>query len=152
MRPRNPMATDTTDLIVDINGYFAPPSTGGLNFYPAMPCRLLDTRRPEGTFGGPAMSAQSTRSFPVAGGACGSPGTAQAYSLNMTVVPQSAILGYLSTWPAGGTQPVVSSLNALKGQAVANAAIVPAGAGSAIDLFVTDTTHVIIDANGYFAQ
>jgi len=25
--------TNDTDLVVDINGYFAPPATGGLNFY-----------------------------------------------------------------------------------------------------------------------
>jgi photosystem II stability/assembly factor-like uncharacterized protein len=145
-------ATDTSDLIVDINGYFAPPATGGLNFYPATPCRLLDTRNPDGTFGGPVMSGQSTRSFPLAGAACGLPDTAQAYSLNMTAGPQAAILGYLSAWPAGAAQPVVSTLNALKGQVVANAAIVAAGAGGAIDLFVTDTTHVIVDTNGYFAR
>ena len=28
-------AANPTDLIVDINGYFAPPGTGGLNFYTA---------------------------------------------------------------------------------------------------------------------
>jgi len=70
----------------------------------------------------------------------------------MTVVPQAPTFGYLSTWPAGGTQPVVSTLNALKGQVVANAAIVPAGEGGAINVFVTDTAQVIIDTNGYFGQ
>lgn len=34
---------------------------------------------------------------------------------------------------------------------VANAAIVPAGEGAAISVFVTDQTHVILDINGYFA-
>ena len=32
-----------TDVIIDMNGYFAPPS-GGLDFYPVAPCRLVDTR------------------------------------------------------------------------------------------------------------
>jgi hypothetical protein len=41
-------------------------------------------------------------------------------------------------------------LNALSGQVVANAAVVPAGTGSAIDVFVTDPTDVIIDVNGYY--
>ena len=68
----------------------------------------------------------------------------------MTVVPQGP-LGYLTTWPTGGTQPVVSTLNAQKGEVVANAAIVPAGASTgSINVFVTNTTHVIIDTNGYF--
>jgi hypothetical protein len=70
----------------------------------------------------------------------------------MTVVPQAPTSGYLSTWPAGGAQPVVSTLNALKGEVVANAAIVPAGEGSAISVFVTDTAQVVIDTNGYFGQ
>jgi hypothetical protein len=43
-------------------------------------------------------------------------------------------------------------INALKRQVVANAAIVPAGVSAAIDVFVTDTAHVIIDTNGYFGQ
>jgi FG-GAP-like repeat/FG-GAP repeat len=144
-------ATDTTDLVVDINGYFAPPGSGGLNFYPVTPCRLVDTRNPDGTLGGPVMPGQTTRSFTLTDGACGLPGTAQAYSLNMTVAPQASTLGYLSTWPAGGTQPVVSTLNALKAQIVANAAIVPAGSDGGISVFVTDTTQVIVDTNGYFA-
>jgi hypothetical protein len=148
-------ASNTTDLIVDINGYFAPPGTGGLNFYTAAPCRLVDTRNPTGSLGGPVMSAGSTRSFPLPSGTCQLPtlaGTAQAYSLNMTVVPQEHILGYLSMWPAGGPQPLVSTLNALKGQVVANAAIVPAGTGGSISAYATNATHLIIDTNGYFGQ
>jgi hypothetical protein len=34
---------------------------------------------------------------------------------------------------------------------VANAAIVPSGVNSAISIFVSDTTEVIVDFNGYFA-
>jgi hypothetical protein len=144
-------ASNTTNLVVDINGYFAPPGSGGLNFYPVTPCRLVDTRNPNGTLGGPTMGAGTTRAFPLAQGSCGLPGVpgAQAYSLNMTVVPQGA-LSYLSTWPAGGTQPVVSTLNAFKGQVVANAAIVLAGAAGSVDVYVTNTTDVVIDTNGYF--
>jgi hypothetical protein len=82
-------------------------------------------------------------------GTCGLPAT--AYSLNMTVVP-SGSLGYLTTWPTGGSQPGVSTLNAYKGLGVANAALVPAGAGGAVNVYVTNTTQVIIDTNGYFGQ
>jgi len=45
---------------------------------------------------------------------------------------------------------VVSTLNALEGQVVANAALVPAGSSGSISVFVTDATQVIIDTNGYF--
>jgi hypothetical protein len=144
-------ASNSTDLIVDINGYFALPAPGGLNFYTLPPCRLADTRNATGIFGGPTMGPNTTRAFPLSQGSCGLPATpgAQAYSLNMTVVPQG-VLAYLSTWPAGGPQPLVSTLNAFKGQVVANAAIVPAGGAGSIDVYVTSTTDVVIDTNGYF--
>ena len=39
------LASDNTDLAIDINGYFAAPGTGGLSLYPAAPCRVIDTRK-----------------------------------------------------------------------------------------------------------
>jgi hypothetical protein len=144
-------ASNPTDLAVDINGYFAPPGSGGLNFYTVPPCRLVDTTQPNGTFGGPAIAAQATRNFPLSQGPCGLPGypALQAYALSITASPQGP-LGYLSTWPAGGTQPFVSTLNGYKGLAVANAAIVPAGSPGSISVFVTATSNVTIDTAGYF--
>jgi hypothetical protein len=70
--------------------------------------------------------------------------------MNATVVPR-AVLSYLTLWPAGQTQPFVSTLNSLDGSVVANAAIVPAGASQSIIAFVTDLTDLILDVNGYFA-
>ena len=78
------------------------------------------------------------------------PQSAPAYSLNMTVVPRGP-LGYLTTWPSGQAQPLVSTLNSLAGLILANAAIVPGGSAGAISVFVSNTTDLIIDANGYFA-
>jgi len=142
-------ATNATGLLVDINGYFAPPGTGGMNFYTVIPCRIVDTRNANGTFGGPIMAADETRTFPLSAGSCGIPATAAGYSLNITVVP-SVVLDYLSIWPTGEGQPVVSTLNAYEGQVVANAALVPAGTSGGVNVYVTNPTHVIIDANGYF--
>ncbi len=145
-----------TNLIIDTNGYFAPPGNpGALYFYPLTPCRVVDTRSVGGSgltgaFGPPQMAAGSTRSFPVLSSACGVPATAQAYSLNITVAPPGPMF-YLITWPTGETAPGVSTLNDLSGATLANAAIVPAGANGAIDVFVSDPTNVIIDINGYFA-
>ena len=83
-------------------------------------------------------------------GGCNIPTTAAAYSLNVTVVPQGP-LGYLTIWPTGEGQPVVSTLNSLDGRIKANAAIVPAGTNGAVSVYVTNTTNVILDINGYFA-
>ena len=52
------------------------------------------------------------------------PATAQAYVFNATVVPSGA-LGYLTLWPDGQSQPVVSTLNAIDGAITSNMAIVP---------------------------
>jgi hypothetical protein len=147
----NFFASNSTDLVVDINGYFALPAPGGLNFYALTPCRLVDTRNANGAFGGPSMGANTARAFALSQGSCGLPAVpgAQAYSLNVTAIPQG-VLSYLSVWPAGAAQPVVSTLNAFKGQVVANAAIVPAGGSGSIDVYVANTTDVVIDTNGYF--
>ena len=139
--------TNQTDVILDVNGYFAAPgAAGALSFYPVAPCRVADTRNAAG----PAMQAGETRAFAVSAGGCAVPAAAAAYSLNVTAVPEGP-LQYLTAWPAGSARPLVSTLNSFDGRVVANAAIVPAGASGAIDIFVTDATHLVLDIDGYFA-
>lgn len=144
-------ATDATELVLDINGYFLPAGTssGPLAFFPMEPCRILDTRNAAGPFGGPALAPATPRSFPIRS-ACGLPGSAQAYSINVTVVP-AAPLSYLTVWPTGQPQPFVSTLNAPTGAIVANAAIVRAGTGGDLSFFATHATHLVVDIDGYFA-
>jgi len=142
--------SDDSEVIIDINGYFAPPDESALAFYPATPCRVADTRLAVGSFGGPPLAAAETRNWTIPSSACGIPPSAKAYSLNLTVVPPGPLI-YLSTWPAGQPQPLVSTLNAIDGRVVANAAIVPAGDNGAISVFVSDPSDVIVDINGYFA-
>jgi sugar lactone lactonase YvrE len=145
--------SNQTDVVLDINGYFD--STGAVSsfsFYPATPCRVADTRNPTGQFGGPSMFADQTRDFPIPLGPCGIPAGPTAYSLNVTVVPDTDYLGYLSTWPTGSPQPLVSTLNSWTGKIVANAALVPAGTNGSVSVFVTDPTDVVLDVNGYFGQ
>ena len=143
--------THTTDVLLDINGYFVPASgSSNLAFYPVTPCRITDTRSTAGPFGGPSMTAGQTRSFTIPSAGCGIPASAQAYALNMTVVPPGP-LSFLTTWPAGQAQPVVSTLNAFTGAVTANAAIVPAGSSGAVSVYVTHQTDLLIDINGYFA-
>jgi hypothetical protein len=112
---------------------------------------VADTRNTDGPFGGPEMAGGTTRSFAIPASGCNVPSTAAAYSVNVTVVPDGA-LGYLSAWPAGASQPNVSTLNSWDGSVVANAAIIPAGTNAAVSVFVTNNTNVILDINGYFAS
>jgi YVTN family beta-propeller protein len=125
-------------------------SSDPLQFVAVAPCRVADTRNPNGPFGGPAISGGTSRDFAIPNSACGVPATAAGYALNVSVVPLES-LGYLTAWPAGEDQPFVATLNSLDGRIKGNAAIVPAGAGGAISIFATNNTHVILDINGYFA-
>jgi hypothetical protein len=145
-------ATDTTDVVLDINGYFVPGSSpAALAFYPLTPCRIADTRNPTGPLGGPSLTAQSTSSFPILASSCGLPLNAQAYSLNFAAVPKGPTLGFMTAWPAGQSRPLVASLNDPTGTVLSNAVVVPAGTGGAVNVFTTDATDLVIDINGYFA-
>ncbi len=71
------------------------PVPSPVQFVAVTPCRVVDTRNPDGDFGGPAIPGHSSRDFPLSrnDNPCGIPTTAVAYSLNVTVVP-SGRLGY----------------------------------------------------------
>ena len=135
-----------TDLIIDIDGYFAPSNSGPdpLSLYTLPPCRVLDTRHGgNGTFSGMIPVA-------VLASPCNVP-SAQAYVLNATVIPyQGHPMGYLSLWPDAEGQPLVSTLNAADGALTSNMAIVPTLNGS-IDSFAQNPTDMILDIFSYFA-
>jgi len=136
------VASNNADVVIDINGYFAPVGTGGLALYNIAPCRTLDTRSSSGTFNG-ALPINITSS------PCGIPSSSEAFVLNATVVPTGG-LGYLTLWPENEAQPVVSTLNADDGVIASNMAIVPTTNGS-IDAFSSSPTQLILDIDGYFA-
>jgi hypothetical protein len=69
--------------------------------------------------------------------------------LNATVVPPVR-LGYLTLWPDGENQPIVSTLNANDGSVTSNMAIVPTINGN-IDAFSSNPTQLILDISSYFA-
>ena len=114
--------SNSTNLLVDVNGYFAAPGTGGFSFYPVPPCRVLDTRGSGGSFMG-------EKTVNVIGSTCAPPSNAAAYIFNATVVPPGS-MPFLSLWPDGENQPVVSTLNAYDGFITSNMAIVPTTNGS----------------------
>ena len=131
------------------------PLSNSLTFIAIVPCRLVDTRGASGetgAFGPPVMTAGQTRTIPVLSNTrCNIPSTAQAYSLNFTVIPPGQ-LSFLTAWPTGNPPiPSVSILNDFLGTVLANAAVVPGGASGSIDVYVTNLTDVVIDINGYYA-
>lgn len=149
-------ASNTTDVILDVNGYFANPGPQTYQFYPLTPCRIVDTRQtdfPQG-LGAPYLSGGARRDLPVLASPCMPQNVdITAYSLNFTAIPHPAgqQLGYLTTWPQGDSKPTVSTLNNPTATFVANAAIVPAGTGGGISVYPDQNTDLAVDINGYFA-
>ena len=98
-----------------------------LQFIAIKPCRIVDTRNT-----GNPIQGNTSQDYAIQGsqGACSNiPATAAAYSLNVTVIPRGS-LNYLTVWPSGEQQPVVSTLNSPDGRIKANAAIVGEGTGA----------------------
>jgi hypothetical protein len=132
--------------------------SNGLRFVPVTPCRVADTRNPDGPFGGPMLSPPAagldySRDFVVSNSDCGIPANAQAYALNVTVVPQTVQgLRWLTVWPAGPPRPKASTITSTDGRVKAVSAIVAPGTASAIRIFATNPTHVVLDITGYFVS
>ena len=118
-------------------------------FFTIAPCRVADTRNADGTFGGPMLAANSVRLFPIVS-QCGIPSGAQAVVFNFTVTGPQGV-GDIRVYPAGGTEPLVSTMNYRAGLTRANNGIVPLGsAGDVAVRCVSSATHFIIDVFGYF--
>jgi uncharacterized delta-60 repeat protein len=120
-------------------------------FFTLTPCRVADTRGPIGLLGGPALAANTDRTFPLAG-TCGIPSSAVAVSINITVTQPDA-LGDLRLYPGGTPLPLVSSLNYRAGQTRANNVNIPLSSGGTLAVRCVQAfgnAHFIIDVNGYY--
>jgi len=123
------------------------------DFFTVNPCRIIDTRLPNGPNGGPALVDNTIRTFAIAGN-CGVPAGAKAVAVNVTIAQPTAS-GFLQIFPSGITPPVVSTLNFTAGQILANNAIldlVGPVPGSIDVRTVTSggTSHLLLDVTGYF--
>jgi hypothetical protein len=125
--------------------------TGPYQFFAVAPCRVVDTRNPNSTNGGPIFNTGTQRNFAIRGN-CGVPATAKAVSLNVTVTAATSA-SFLTLWPSGSARPGVSTINFTQSDpALANGAIVGLST-SASDLSVFNSdgnVHVILDVTGYF--
>ncbi|MFN0172489.1 MAG: SBBP repeat-containing protein [Bryobacteraceae bacterium] len=147
--------SNPADVIVDINGYFAPDDGAGLSFVPVAPCRMADTRPAEGftlSLGPPFLAAQQTRTMQFSASRCSVPATAGALSTNLTVVPLTGRLDFLTVWPGALARPLVSTVNSVDGRVVANAAVVAPGGNGDVNFFSSNATDLIVDINGYFTR
>lgn len=131
---------------------------GPFEYHTLMPCRLADTRDPNGPTGGPILQTTVIRKFPVQG-MCGVPIGAKAVTVNVTAVTPAG-QGHLRVYPSDIAVPTVSALNFAAGDiAVGNGAIVALADDTVetLDLAIyplvvggAGTVHVILDVTGYF--
>ncbi len=133
-----------TQVIGDISGVYTDPAAGGLVYRPLAPTRVTDTRQrtPYGPLGSGARGTTDVSRFVSA--------DTRALNINLTgVLPASST--YLTVYPAGTAQPVVSNLNLARGNVAANAAQVRVGPDRR---FTTANSSgligVVIDLQGSF--
>jgi hypothetical protein len=123
-------------------------------FHVVAPCRLIDTRGPVGPSGGPALGANSSRTFPVTG-RCGVPAAARAVAVNVTAVnPGEA--GNFRLHPSGTAAPLASHLNFARARTRANHGVIALGADGRITVRCdmpggsSAVVHLLADVAGYF--
>jgi len=138
------------DLIVDVAGWFA----SGRDLATIAPVRAFDTRNGAGGVATTRIGERGhrLRFDPVARGLV--PAGSSAVVLNLTATGTSASpSGYLTAYPCSSIAdgpPNVSNVNFTSGATVANAAIVPLGAGG-FCLAAYGATHAIADVSGWFS-
>ena len=139
-------AAGSADVVVDLEGYFAPLNGTAGEFKPLAPSRILDTRTAAKL--GPA----ATMNLPVTNKG-GVPTTGvSAVVMNVTATNPTAA-SYLTLWPAGAPMQTASNLNFSAGATVANRVIVPVGTGGQVSIFNgAGSTDVVADVNGYFTD
>lgn len=146
-------AFNTTDVAVDVTGYYAPPANNGLYFHPLpAPVRLLDTRNgatgcvtPGAPFSGNVDIPQQAIS-----GCSGIPAAARAIVGNATTIDPQAT-GFLTLFPADVTRPLVASSIYGAGQVVNGPFTVGLAANGQFKIFSTATTHLAVDVVGYYS-
>ena len=121
------------------------------NFFTLVPCRVADTRNPDGPSGGPSLAANVTRSFPAAG-LCGIPSSAKAVAINVAIVLPSGD-GHLTLYPSGSPVPLTATINFSAGAIRANNATIPLGVNGEVSVICamgSGTTDFVLDVVGYF--
>jgi hypothetical protein len=116
-------------VIVDVAGSL---STG---FAPTGPTRALDTRS------GPLVTDVAITPTGVAG--------ADGVALTLTAVEPTAP-GFATVFPCGQAPPLVSNINFVSGQIIANAVVATPDSAGRICVHASTPTHLVIDVSGFF--
>jgi hypothetical protein len=133
-------------------GYFYAPPAVASDFYTVPPCRLLDTRNANGSWGGPIFGPSAQRTFTVTG-RCGVPAGATAVAANVTVFQPTA-LGSISAFPGNAFDLGTAAVNFLAGAVRANNNLIQLSTNGTGTIGIRNNSagnsHVIVDVFGYF--
>jgi CSLREA domain-containing protein len=157
-----------TEVIIDLTGYYAPPSPSGLYYHPlSSPVRLVETRSGQtGCFqpaqlagtnnpnADPSLDQQVQGRGPGLPGACSSiPSDAVVLVGNATTVLPNAPLGfgYLTIYPSDAARPTVASSNYAGGDVINGPFAVKLGADGKFKIYTLATTHLVVDITGYYS-
>jgi hypothetical protein len=143
-------ALGATDVIVDVNGWFA----AGSAFRAVAPERVFDTR---------GESTNALRAVPATqvggeyvlevkltdlGGGIVPATNVAAVSLNVAVTNPGRA-GFVTVYPCGARK-LVASVNHVAGQTVSNAVIAPVSPSGTVCFYALAPTDLVVDINGYF--
>ncbi|TMF63270.1 MAG: hypothetical protein E6I17_15410, partial [Chloroflexi bacterium] len=140
-------------VVVDLEGYFAPPSGTAGQEVALTPTRITDTRSGSGQpNAGSKLGAGGSIAVQVTGaGGVPANGVSSAI-LNITVTNTTAP-SFLTVWPSGSARPNASNLNWVAGQTVPNRVIAQIGAGGKVSVYNQfGAADVIVDVSGYFTD
>ena len=148
----NVFALSTTNVVVDVTGYFAPPGANGLFFHPLpAPVRLLDTRAGQTACTTPGTPLLAATEFQQQGNAiCGIPATALALVGNATTVGPLA-QGFLTLFPADATRPLIASGNYQSGQTLNSPFTVGLSPSGQFKIYSLQQTNLVVDVLGYYS-
>ena len=142
-------AGNTTDLVLDVTGYYTSDTTGG-TYHTLAPVRLLDTRIGNGLTG--KFTANTPRTLQIAGRG-GVPANAVAVTGNITVTNSTGGWAvYLG--PAAVAAPKTSTINFATGEVKGNNLTVAIGARGMLSATYMGlpgtTTDLVLDITGYY--
>ncbi len=148
----NVYALSTTNVVVDVTGYFAPPGANGLFFHPLpAPVRLLDSRAGQTACTTPGTPLLAATEFLQQGNAiCGIPATALALVGNATTVGPLA-QGFLTLFPADATRPLIASGNYQSGQTLNSPFTVGLSPSGQFKIYSLQQTNLVVDVLGYYS-
>ena len=143
-------ASATTDLVVDVSGWFSATS----DFKGVTPARMFDTRPGQSTNAlGTVAKAKigdaailEVKMTDIAGVHASG---VSAVSLNVAVANPDAD-GFVTAYPCG-SRNLISSVNYPTGATVSNAVLVPVSATGTVCFYSMVPTDIVVDLNGWFS-